>query len=318
MNRLTFPFFLILLLVGTVFSQEVIEEIYAVVNDEIITYSDLQKAEKSLWAMLQANQKEADIEKSFREMKENLLNHLIEQKLILSKARSKKYDVDSEVDMIIQEIMKDNNIASLEELRSALQTEGIDYRQWKEQLGIQRMQQHLLYEEITAKIKVDNSEIMEYYRANQERFTKPAEFTLNCILLKTEGRDSDELSEMTAEIDTQLSLHDFISVAENFSELQGEENSYFLGRFKKGEMQDAMEKEAVGLPVNGISDWIKTNEAWYLLQLVEFKEASLIEYRDVRDEITAIITSAREEVKLKEYLETLKNESYINVLKNYE
>lgn len=319
MKKLIFPVLAVFLFSADLYCQEVVEEIYAIVNDEIVTYSELQNAERALLAMLQSRQDNQDQAETFRRMKKELLDNLIEQKMILSKARSRNYSVNEEVDMMIQEIMKENNIASMEDLRAILQNEGIEFSRWRDQLRLQRMQQRLIFEEVSSKIKVDNSEIMEYYRANEASFTRPAEFSLNCIMLKADSRTADELAEKTASISTELERGgDFVALATEYSELEGEENNYFLGRFKKGEMLDAIELEVKSLKVGEVSGWIKTGPAWYLVQLVDYREPGLIEYREVRDEISEKIASAREEVKFREYMETLKKESYIKILKNYE
>ena len=91
---------------------DVVEEIYAVVNDEAITGSELKKFEADMMRSLQAELEGEKLEQALREVKKELLNKFIEQKLLLSKIKEKNYDVDADVETILQEIKKQNNIAS--------------------------------------------------------------------------------------------------------------------------------------------------------------------------------------------------------------
>ena len=152
---------------------ETVEEIYAVVNDEVITGSELKKFEADMLRALQSQLEGEKLEQATLEMKKDLLNKFIEQKLLLSKIKEKNYDVDSDVEMIVQEIKKQNNFASDDDLKNALQTEGIEFDTWKEQWKERRKQERLIGEEVGSKIKVDNPQIMEYYRKNPEQFTIP-------------------------------------------------------------------------------------------------------------------------------------------------
>ena len=63
---------------------ELIEKIYAVVNGEIITYSELKSTEAELTRVLAQQYKGEELKKRVEEMKKNLLERLIEQTMILS------------------------------------------------------------------------------------------------------------------------------------------------------------------------------------------------------------------------------------------
>ena len=210
---------------------DVVEEIYAVVNDEAITGTELRQFETEMVRSLQAQFEGENLEQALREFKKGLLDKFIEQKLLLSKIKEKNYDVDSDVELIIQEIRKQNNIASDEDLKSALQAEGIEFAAWKDQWKERRKQERLVWDEVGSKIKIDNPQIMEYYRKNVEQFTVPAEFTLNCIYLKKsedDARPQEKMDQITAELKPGL----FEEVAKKHSELPDAENNIAPGKIQ--------------------------------------------------------------------------------------
>ncbi len=296
---------------------DVVEEIYAVVNDEAITGSELKKFEADMIRSMGMELEGEALEKAVAEFKQNLLGKFIEQKLLLSKVKEKNYDVDADVEVIIQEIKKQNNIPSDEELQAALTREGIEFAAWKDMLREQRRQQRLVAEEVGAKIKIDNPQIMEYYRKNAEQFTVPAEFALNCIYLNRSD-DGARPQEKMDQVLAALQPGNFAAVASEYSELPGVAESIALGRFKKGELDPKLEAAALQLKPDEYSEWIETGNGWYIIQLAEFSPEKLREVGEVREDIVMTLREAEQQVKLKEYIEQLKKESYIKILKNYE
>lgn len=296
---------------------DVVEEIYAVVNDEAITGSELKKFEADMIRSMRMELEGENLERAVAELKKGLLEKFIEQKLLLSKVKQKNYDVDADVEAIIQEIKKQNNIPSDEDLKAALAREGIEFAVWKDMLREQRRQQRLIAEDVGAKIKIDNPQIMDYYRKNASQFTVPAELTLNCIYLNRPddgARPQEKMDQVLAE----LRPDNFAEVAKKHSELPGAEENIALGRFKPGELDPKLEEAALQLKQDETSEWIETENGWYIIQLAEFSPEKLREVREVREDIIMTLREAEQQVKVKEYIEQLKKESYIKILKEYE
>ena len=296
---------------------EVIEEIYAVVNDEAISATELKQFEMEMVRSLRAELEGEKLEQALANVKKELLNRFIEQKLLKSKIKEKNYDVEADVEMIIQEIKKQNNIASDDDLKAALAREGIEFADWKEMWRERRKQERLIGEEVGAKIKIDNPQIMEYYRANAAQFSVPAEFTLNCIYLK-KGEEGAAPQAKMDQVMAELQPGNFAEVAKKHSELPGAEESAALGSFKAGELDKALEEAAYKLKQDEYSGWIETDNGWYVIQLAEFSPEHVREVKDVREEILQTLREAEQQVKVKDYIEQLKKESYIKIFKEYE
>ena len=295
---------------------EIVEEIYAVVNDEAITGSDLKKFEMEMLRTLQTEMEGEKLEQAIREAKKELLNKFIEQKLLISKVKEKNYDVDADVETIIQEIKKQNNLASDDDLKKALATEGIEFAAWKDMWRERRKQERLVWDEVGSKIKIDNPQIMDYYRKNAAKYTVPAEFTLNCIYLK-KNADGSKPQEKMDLVAAELKPGLFADVAKKHSELPDAANTIALGKFKKGELDKKLEEAALGLKKDEYSGWIETDNGWYIIQLAEFSPEHVSEVKDVREEIIQTLREEQQQVKLKDYIAQLKKESYIKILKEY-
>jgi parvulin-like peptidyl-prolyl isomerase len=295
---------------------ETVEEIYAVINGEVITGSELIKFEADMLRSMQSQLEGERLEQAKLELKKDLLNKFIEQKLLLSRIKEKSYDVSSDVEAIIQEIKKQNNLATDEDLKKVLQAEGIEFGAWKEQWKDRRKQERLIWDEVGSKIKIDNPQIMEYYRKNLDQFTIPAELTLNCIFLNKNAdgqKPQKKMDQVTAELKPGL----FEQIAKRYSELPDALNSMTLGKFKKGELDNKLETVALKLKKDEYSDWIETASGWYIIQLADFSADRLQEVGEIREEIIQKLREEQQQVKLKDYIEQLKKESYIKILKEY-
>jgi parvulin-like peptidyl-prolyl isomerase len=300
--------------------KELIEKIYAVVNGELITYSELKLAENEMSRVLrqQYQDNEELLKQNLDEMKKNLLDRLIEQKLILSVAKERNYDVEPEIEIILKDIKKQNNIGSDEELKQAIEAQGMDYAKWLQQLKETSMQHRLIREDIGYKIKIDNSQIMEYYRQHMQDYTKPMEFSINCIYLdKSQVLNEATLTEKRQAIDSELQSGSFVEVAKKYSQLPSTENNYYLGHFKAGELNAKIEEAAKKLEVNQFSSWLETDTGWYIIQLLERKDPELMEYKTVRSEIEETLMTQEQNIKLKDYVEQLKKDSHIKILEEY-
>lgn len=307
---------LVILLSSFLGFSDVIEKIYAVVNGELITYSELKSAEMDLTRALAQQYEGEELAKQVAEMKKTLLERLIEQKLILSYAKEKNYDVDGEVELIIKDVKKQNNLNTDEELRRALASQGINFEEWKKQIKENRIQGRFIGEMIGPKINIDSSAIMEYYRKNIKDYTLPLKLTLNCIFLdKTNYLGERLLKEKMAAIDEEIKTSSFEEVAKANSELPGGE--ILLGEFKQGELDSAIEEAALKLKKDEVSGWVETDTGWYILQLVKREEPQLVEYKNVRAEIENKLRMEEQNKELDEYIEELKKESYIKIYKDF-
>lgn len=313
MNRNVRPLFLaLLLLLAAPSAADVVEEIVAVVNDEVITASDLRKYELEMTRMLQQQFEGESLEKALQDMRANMLERLIDQRLLESVIKQKNYNVDADVDYVIQDIKKQNRIGSDEELKKALATEGIEWGAWKDMWRERLKQERLIRDEVGSKIKVENPQIMSYFREHEKEYTVPAEFTVEAVFLRKEG-DAAALAAAQAAIDAELAAGPFAEVARKHSQLPNTDNPALLGTFHPGELDKTLDEALAKMKKGDRSEWIETESGWYRLHLAEWAPARLRQLQDVREEIVMRLREQLQPPKVKEYLEQLRKESYIKI-----
>lgn len=297
--------------------QEVVEEIVALVNDDIITLTEYKQMFDLQVADLRNKQLSAeDYEKAYAEVKKGLLDFLITDMLLLQKAKELGLNVQEQVKGMIQKIMQDNNFASEADLRRAVEQQGIPYELWLKQYEEGMMRSGVLYTEVERSIVLDDAEIVQYYRKNPAEFTTPTEYKINAIYLAAETHPGDAAEAVKAAIDAKLKAGtSFADTAAELSDPPMKEAKGELGTFKSGELDPTLEAAVEKLKPGETGAWVSTKNGWYLLQLAEKKPSALRPFDEARSQVEDRIYNEKRNVKSQEYIKTLRERSYVKILR---
>jgi len=314
--RTLIPF--VLLLAGTLclFGGEIIEEIVAIVNEDVITFSQYREAYQSALQMLKSQLQGEELDQQTAQLKDGLLENMITNILLIQAAREKKLTVGEQVKMAIERIKKENNLGSDDELVRALQQTGIDFEQWKKQLEEQFMRDALLYSEVDRSIALDDAETVNYYKNHPAEFTDPAEYKLSAIYLAAEGKTEETLEAKKKEVSAKLAEGvNLGELAAEYSEGPGKDAKGDIGTFKAGEIDKALGGAASKLKVGEASGWIMTKNGWYLIKLEEKKESRLKTFEEVKKSVEESLYGEQRQKKIVEFLKQLREKSYVKILK---
>jgi peptidyl-prolyl cis-trans isomerase SurA len=308
---------LILFAILSLYGQKVIEEIVAIVNDDIITLSQYKAEEETLYRMLSEQLKGDELAKQFASNKKYLLDRMIDNLLLLQEAKKKDINVKEQLKMMIEKLKKDNSIDSDEELIQAMSRQGVDFEVWKKQAEEYLLTQGVVYSELQSSIIVEDSEILNYYKLHPQEFTEPAEYKLRAIFISSEGRTEAEIEAKKSEVSQKLaSGQDFASLAGSISEGPEKQNQGDLGRFKKGELEKSLEQAVENLKIGEVTPWLQVKGGWYVLKLEEKKESRLKSFEEAKSETEEKLFNQRRQEKYEEFMKKLREKSYIKILKS--
>ncbi len=312
--------FLILILlfsaVSPDYSQEVIEEIVAIVNDEIITLSEIRTEYEKNRQVLRAQYQGEELNSRLELLRKGLLDQMVTAILLLQEAAKLRIDVEEQMKMFIDNIKKKNNINSDEEFFRILRQQGTDYEEWQGVLKENMLKEAVIVSEVQRNIVIDEAEIVSYHKLHPEEFTEPPEFTLKAISLSSDSGNEEEIEAKKREINAKIeSGEDFGAIASEHADGPEKEKNGDLGSFKKGELGKELEEPVENLKQGEVTPWIQFRNGWYLLKLVEKKEARLQPFDEVRGNIENKIFSEIAQVKFEGFMKELKAKSYIKILK---
>jgi peptidyl-prolyl cis-trans isomerase SurA len=318
-TRITFVLILILLSVGFLFGQEVVDAIVAIVNDDIITISDYMAEHDTIYQLLRSQLQGEEFSKQYEKEKEGLLEKMITERLLLQEAMRQDVrstaNVDEQIRMMIDNIKTQYNIGSDDEFKRVMAQQGIDYNAWIAQQEKTVLQQALIFSEVGRSIAIDETDVVNYYDLHPDEFTDPPTYTLRGIYISSEDKSEEAALAKMKEVDEKLEAgEEMESIAGQYSEGPEKESQGDIGTYKKGEMDKTLEQAVANLEEGNLTSWIKIPTGWFLLKLEEKTESQLRSFEEVKKEIENKLFMQEQQVRIQAYLEDLKKRSYIKIL----
>ena len=159
-----------------------VEDIIARVNDQVITRSDYDRAMKELDA--EARQHGASMQEISAAHKD-LLRNLIDQQLWLSKGKELSITGETELVKRLNEIRKQYNLETLEDLEKAAKEQGVSFEDFKANIRNGIITQQVMREEVGSKIQFTPGETQRYFEQHKQEYAQPESVRLSEILIST-------------------------------------------------------------------------------------------------------------------------------------
>jgi len=265
---------LILLMVALIANAEVLDRIIAKVGNDILLQSDLQK---QMMQMQTAGMLDDTI------TEEDILEQMIEFKLVVQKAKDLDYVINDEqintlAERRITEIRNsfESETEFLNELKKGNMNRFDLLNYFKDMYKEQSLREQVIRYEVESKIEVSDEEVLEFYNQHKDELPlrKPS-YKLGMILLqikpseKTKKQRYNELEQIYERISRGES---FAELAKKYSDDGSKISGGDLGYFGRGEMVKSFENAAFSLKPGEVSDIIETQFGYHIIKLEDIKE----------------------------------------------
>jgi parvulin-like peptidyl-prolyl isomerase len=177
---------------------------------------------------------------------------------------------------------------------------------WREELKESLIMEKLLQEAVYSRVDVTDKEIAAYYEANRKQFDRPAQVRARQIVVADEAEGQELLGLLRQG-------RPFAEVAAEYSLSPDAEQGGDLGFFARGEMPPEFDDVVFDLPVNRLSDLVKSEYGYHIFLVEEKRKAARLKKREVSDEIRAILESQKKEVVYLDWLQEMRARAVINV-----
>lgn len=308
-----FTFVLLLALLAGVSSQAaVVEKIVAVVNNEIITLSELNGHMEPYLERIDKLYKGSEKERLIQDTLRTVLGRLVDQMLIKQEAKRLGIVVkDEEINNMISEMLKKRNI-SMEEFKSMLFKDGLSLESYKEEAREHLMKNRLANREIRSKIMVTEQEIGEYYKQHRNDYEgREAVKIRQILILCPQDAPVEKKRETRAQIELIMSR---LKAGEPFEALAARHSAGGeLGFVEKGAMLQPVEDAAFRLKISEVSDIIESPAGFHIIQLLDKRGAGIKSMQSVREEILEQITKEKTEKRFEEWIGELRKKSHIEI-----
>ena len=303
-----------------------VEEIIARVNNEIITRSELDKARASAeddakqecQGKCTPEQLKSDIE----DRQKNTLRDLIDQSLLVQRGKDMGINVEPEVIKKLDQIRTQNKIDSMEDLEKAVSSQGTNWEDFKNNIRNGLLTQRVISNEVGSHITIGKDEVGKFYNEHKQQFVRPEQVALREIEVSTQGKTEAELPDLKKKAETALQRvkdgEDFGEIAKRFSDGSTAKQGGFLGVYKRGELSKELEDIVFKMKKNQLTDIMDTKQGYLILQVLERYEEGQQPLNKVENEIMDHLYSERMEPAMRQYLKTLREQSYVVIKPGYQ
>jgi len=296
----------------------VIDRIVAVVNDDIITLSELNRDLESYMKRADKSFKGADREKFVEQVRLAILNDLINGKLVIQEAKKMGIVVtDGDIDDVIEDTLNRRKM-SMEEMEVAIAGDGHTFEEYREEARRHLIKMRLIGREIRSKITVSQKEIGDYYRQHRNDYEgKEAVRIKQILIIIPTGCDIEtkqKLEENAEGILKRLkSGESFSTLAAKFSQRPAAKVGGDLGYVEKGLMFPVVDEIAFKLKTGETSKIVESPIGFHIIKIMDKRGEGIKPLDSVREEIMRKIGNKKIEKKFQKWLKEKREKSLIEI-----
>jgi peptidyl-prolyl cis-trans isomerase SurA len=296
-----------------------VEEIIARVNNEIITRSEYEKArqtaEEDAKQECQNHCTPEQLQADVQDRQKNALRDLIDQSLLVQRGKDMGVSVEADLIKQLDQIRIQNKLDTMEALEKAVTSEGMNWEDFKNNIRNRLLTQRVIGSEVGSHINVPDDEVAKYYEAHKSEFIGPEQVALREIVVNTQGKKPEELPDLKKKAETALKRvqdgENFGEIAKRLSDGSTKNDGGYLGVYKRGELSKELEDKVFALKKNDLTDVLETKQGYLILQVLEHYDEGVQSLAKVKDRIMEKLYNERMEPAMREYLKTLREESYV-------
>lgn len=313
---------------STSFSQEtqtrVVDEVVAVVNNEVITLSRVKREMKeAVDAFVQQGKSREDAQKMVDEKQGELISNLITEELMLQRAKESgiEKDIDDRVNQKLLEIMGQYNLKTVEELYAMMEKSGVDPKDVKENWRRQETRDQIVQRDIQSKVywEPTGKQLKDYYEKHKEKFTKPETVSFSELFLGFAGRNEASVREKAAQLYQQLKAGgDWAKILkDNGDPSVVTQGAGKLENVRMDGMGDKLLNGLKGLKVGEYSAPFELDQMGMAILRIDAREQASTESVFNENAVRMAMMNERLPDEQKKYMVKLREDSYLKISDSY-
>jgi peptidyl-prolyl cis-trans isomerase SurA len=300
-----------------------IDEVIVRVNAGVIMRSAFESMQREYLDELKKKYSGEELEKQFNELKPRILDDLINNQLLIQRAKDLSINVDAQVNQQILRTMKEFNCDSDKCLEQKMREAGYDMEEFKRIFTENFSREAVLGQEVYRKLLMSQTEKekREFYEKNKQTLIEPGEVTLSNIFIAF-GKDQDQALARAKEIVAQARAGavDFKALAQKYTESAAGTKDGALGTFKIPELKPEVKTAVENAKEGDVTDPIKLEAGYSIFRVDQRKEPNQLGFDDerVQNFIGRSLIDQRMGDEVDAYLAKLRNDAFIEIDARYQ
>lgn len=297
-------------------SDDVVDRVICVVNNDAITQYELDEAELYYLAETRERPAEGEARKALRG---RLLQNLIENRIQLQQAEREKVVVEeAELAEALGEIRTKLKAKDDAEFEAMIKTQGLTLEGVRKRMREQLMVQRVVRRKVALRISVTEQEIDKYLAENRDKLETGLTFEARHILVAPDpvkGEEGWTAARLRADeiYGYLLEGQDFIEVAKKYSADPSGKDGGSLGSLKRGELAQDIEDAILRLTPGEASTPFRSSLGYHIFRLDSRDTLTGEALVQVRGQIREILYRQKYDTRLKDWLVEIKQRAIIDI-----
>jgi parvulin-like peptidyl-prolyl isomerase len=300
-------------------AQDVLDGIAAVVNDEVITFSQVRELTGAKERSLRDTAKGAlggeELMAKIAEIRKQAISDLVDRQLILQEFKKNKFQipdhfVEDRVNTITREEFGGDRAAFLRTLAA----QGYSMERFRQMETEKMIVQSMRQQAVKSDAKVPEAQIEEYYRNHVADYTTPEQLKLRMITLRKSDEGGENRRKLMEEIRQKITKGaKFGDLAKLYSEDSNQEASGDWGWIDRKTLNEALTKAAFSLKAGQVSEVVTMGNSHYLLFAEAKKDTATRPLGELRDEIERKLVQEERQKRQQAWLSKLRKKAYVKL-----
>jgi peptidyl-prolyl cis-trans isomerase SurA len=294
---------------------EIMDRVVAVVNQDVITMTELIEA---VQISLQEGRKEikpGDEEK----LLEQMLQQMIERRLQVQEAAKEKLSVsDDEIKEQIEDMMKRSNTPTREQFEDGLKRQGLTIEAVRKGVREQLLVQKIRRRKVSSRFSVTDQEVDAYFKENREKLETGLAYHARHIVIPPSPAGQEEGWE-TARVKAEevweklRAGEEFVQMAQQYSQDSTAKEGGDLGQLKRGELDQEFESHIFRLSPGQISGPVKTRLGYQIFKLESKEDLSGEALSQARSQVRDILYRDKFQARFEAWLDEIRKKALVEI-----
>src|SRR5438552_14386705 len=294
---------------------QVVDGIAAIVNGEVITYSQVRALSAPREKLLRSQLTGKDLENKLLELRQLALKDLIDRRLVIQAFKKESYQIpDHFVDQRMQEIMRESFGGDRNTFIKTLEAQNYTLGEFKEKEMERMIVAAMRSHNVKTNSIVSPTKIEDYYRKHHEEFTTKEQIKLRMIMISGQKDTASAPAQkaLAEEVLGRLaSGAEFDRTAQVYSEDSTRDNGGDWGWIERNTLAAPLEKFAFNMPVGRISNIIDYAGNYYIIKVEEKRGGTTKSLAEARSDIEKKLIEEEAQGLQERWIASLRAKAYI-------
>jgi peptidyl-prolyl cis-trans isomerase SurA len=293
----------------------VIDGIAAVVNGEVITFSQVRQLSGPRERLLRSQLKGEELNKQIKAARDAALQDLIDRQLIVQSFKKEKFELpDYFVEQRVNDIIREEFGGDRATFIKTLQAQNFSMSEFRKMEMEKIIVAAMRGKNVKSVAMISPTKIAEYYAKHKAEFTTKEEVRLRLIMIPTRAAEGNSAAQKAIAEEILGKLADgapFDRMAQMYSEDATRDSGGDWGWIERKTLTPQLEKVAFNLPAGRVSHVIELGPNFYILKVEEKRGGQTPSFAKLRPEIEKKLIQEEQQRQQEIWLAGLREKAYI-------